>query len=82
MPVTSMADHGNAPVHQKEKPKAKLDWHTTKIILKTRRWTMKSDLETRLQSLEADSGHNCPRCMRLASMTEAEIDEELDRMLK
>jgi hypothetical protein len=56
MPRILMADPGNAPGHQKEKPKAKLDWPATKIILKPWRWTMKADLEKKLQNLEADSG--------------------------
>jgi hypothetical protein len=42
---------------------------------------MKANLEKRLQSLEADYGHNCPRCLRLAAMTEDELDEELNRLL-
>jgi hypothetical protein len=43
---------------------------------------MKANLEKRLQSLEADYGHNCPRCLRLAAMTEEELDKELNRILK
>jgi hypothetical protein len=42
---------------------------------------MRTGLEKRLQSLEADSAHNCPRCMRLAAMTEEELDAELARLM-
>jgi hypothetical protein len=43
---------------------------------------VKAGLEKRLQSLEAYSGHNCPRCLRLAAKTEEELDDELNRLLK
>jgi hypothetical protein len=55
-----MADHGNAPGHPKEKPRAKLDWPATKIILMPWRWTVKAGLEKRLQSLEIYEGTTNP----------------------
>jgi hypothetical protein len=42
---------------------------------------MKTGLQKRLQSLEADSAHICPQCMRIGAMTEEELDAELARLV-
>jgi hypothetical protein len=74
MPPTSMVGHGNAPGHQKKRPKETLGWPTTKIILKTWRRTMQTSLEKRLQNLEDDSDQFCLHCTALAALSEEELD--------
>jgi hypothetical protein len=81
MPHTSMGGHGNAREHQKEGPKETLGWPTTKIILKTWRRTMKTNLEKRLQSLESALGPLCPRCRASKAMSEEELDERIQALL-